>query len=146
MLANYKAETRVIPLGDSAITVLGLSLNSFTQLITAHFDDLEAVYDLISSVTKGKADISEQDIATIIGKALSEAPGLVANLICAAANETGDDAHNAALTIPFPKQFEIATAVIDMTFKEVGGVKKSIDQVMSLMKTMKSPLLTNTES
>ena len=137
MLAHYKAETRVITLGDSAVTVTGLSLNSFTQLVTTHFDDLEAIFDLITSVTSGKSDISEQDIATIIGKALSEAPGLVANLICVAANETGEDAHNAVLTIPFPKQFELMTAIVDMTFKEVGGIKKSIEQITMLIKTVK---------
>lgn len=137
MLANYKAETRVITLGDSAVTVTGLSLNSFTQIVTTHFDDLEAIFDLITSVTSGKSDISEQDIATVIGKALSEAPGLVANLICVAANETGDVAHNAVLTIPFPKQFEMMMVIVDMTFKEVGGIKKSIEQITMLIKTVK---------
>ena len=136
MLADYKAESRVIVLGDSSVTVSGLSLNSFAQVISTHFEDIQAIFDLFTSITKGKTDISEEDIATIIGKALTEAPGLVANLICAAANESGEVAHNAVLTIPFPKQLEIMTAVVELTFKEVGGIKKSLDQVKVLMKSL----------
>lgn len=137
MLSDYKPESRVIELSGSSFAIVGLSLESFTLLVREHLDDLEHVYDMVTGALKNGTDISDVDIQHVIMTVAQELPTLCASIICASANEDSLEARNAALRISAPKQIEILIAVFELTFTEVGGIKKAIEIVTNLMVKIK---------
>lgn len=133
-LADYQPERRVIPIGKTSFTVTGLSLGHITSLVRTHLDDLDALYEIGSSVIGGKADVSEQDLTKIAVAVAEQAPGFVANLIALAAGEYNGPAINNAHSLPFPTQVKTLIEIAELTFAEVGGVKKGLELVAELLK------------
>lgn len=134
MLADYQAERREINLGDTSFTVGGVSFNGLTQLIRTHFDDLESLVNLAKESTSGNLDhITEADIESIILSFLADAPGFIANVIAVAAGEHTEQAVRAAGSIPAPKQVEVLMNIVELTFMEVGGVKKGIGALLKML-------------
>lgn len=127
-LADYIPESRQISLGNVAFEVRGLNLEDMAILIRAHLPDLEAVLELIKHSEK----IEPQNVQDIIGSMVSQAPGLVANVIALASGET--NAQQTAARLPALKQIEALTAVAELTFSEVGSVKKTFDLLMTFLK------------
>lgn len=135
-LADYRPETRAILVGGSSFDVKGLSLTEFTTLVKHHLPDLEAVFDLGSATLKGKADLTESDITKLAMAFADQAPGFVANVIALASGEKGEKAVDAAYTLPFPVQIKALVAISELTFSEVGGVKKAMESVAGLLTKM----------
>lgn len=133
-LADYQPETRVIPFSGGSFSVKGLSLNDFTALVRHHLPDLEAMFNLGSNTLSGKTELTEDDITKLAVAFAEEAPGFVANLIALAAGETDEKSVNAALSLPFPVQVRALAAIADLTFAEVGGIKKAMESVAGLLK------------
>ena len=127
-LADYIPESRQITLGKVAFEVRGLNLEDMAILIRAHLPDLEAVLDLIKHSEK----IEPQTVQDIIGSMVSQAPGLVANVIALASGEA--NAQQTAARLPALKQIDALTAVAELTFSEVGSVKKTFDLLMTFLK------------
>ena len=112
----------------------GLSFDKFAKLINTHLNDIEAIIALVESASNGLTDLNESNIEKIVVAAAEEAPGLVANIIAAASGETDPRAVAAAASLSLPVQFQVMMAIIDLTFSEVGGIKKSWEIITSLMK------------
>lgn len=128
-LAGYKAQTRTIALaGDNSFVVKGLSLNHIAILIREHFDDLEA---LMTIFTSGGQDIENLDMRAVALSLISNAPGFVANVIALSAGE--GDASDAE-QLPGPVQLKALLDIGELTFSEVGGVKKSMEVIAGLLK------------
>lgn len=135
-LADYQPETRVIQLGKGgSFVVKGLSLTEFTTLIRHHLPDLEAIFDLGVQVTGGKADLTEDDLSRLAIAFAEQAPGFVSNLIALASGETGEKAVKAAGSLPFPLQVKTLVDIAELTFDEVGGIKKALESVAGLLKS-----------
>lgn len=133
-LADYQPEQRVIPIGKTSFAVTGLSLGHVTSLVRTHLDDLDALYDIGSNVITNKADVTEQDLTKIAVAVAEQAPGFVANLIALAAGEYNAAAINNAHSLPFPTQVKALVEIAELTFAEVGGVKKGLGLVAGLLK------------
>lgn len=134
MLADYIAPHREIHLGGTSFSVSGVSFNGVSQLLSTHFDDLDALIKLVKNASEGKLDNIEQgDIEQVALATIADAPGFVANLIAVAAGEATESAVRAAASIPAPKQVEILMEVVKLTFEEVGGVKKGMGAIMRLL-------------
>ena len=136
-LADYQKQSRSFDLKGGSFQVEGLSFDKFAKLIREHLSDVEAVIDLVEAVTSGKSDVTESDIEKILLSTAEEAPGLVANVIALASGETDPRAVVAAASLPLPVQFEVMTAIVELTFSEVGGIKKAWETITSLLKKVK---------
>lgn len=135
-LADYKPPTRVIEVSGGSFQVKGLSLTEFSVMVQHHLPDLEAIFDLGMSVADGKADLDESDVTKLAVAFAKEAPGFVANLIALASGEADDERTiEAARALPFPTQVKALVEIANLTFAEVGGIKKGMESVVGLLKT-----------
>lgn len=131
-LAGYQPEIRSVQLaGGNSFDVRGLSLNDFAILIREHFPDLDAIMVLIDH---GIEQINRDQAQTIATTLVSQAPGLVANIIATAAGE--GDASDAE-KLPGPVQIKALLTIGELTFAEVGGIKKGWEMVATLLTNQK---------
>lgn len=130
-LAEYKPPSREVPLGDTALRLEGLSLEHIAILVREHLPDMEALIEVFS----GSGVKDTDDFKKVAFALVTQAPGFAANVIALAAGEP-DSAEN-AFRIPAPKQIELITVIGDLTFTEVGGVKKALEMVAGLLSAMK---------
>lgn len=144
-LSNYKAATRSFPLGDEPLVIKGLSLVDMTTLIRHHLPDLEALVDLASQTLSGRKELNESDMNVLAISLAEHAPGFVGNLIATAevGGKKDQASAEAAMTLPFPLQIELLVAIADLTFNEVGGIKKAFERVAALLKNDKMRALIN---
>lgn len=133
-LADYQKQTRTFDLKGGSFSVEGLSFDKFAKLITTHLTDIEAIIALVESTSNGLTDLNENNIEKIVLAAAEEAPGLVANIIASASGEDDPRAIAAAASLPVPIQFNVLMAIVDLTFSEVGGIKKAWETITSLMR------------
>lgn len=123
-LSDYKQVSRVFELKGASFEVKALSLNEMRVLIRQHMPDLEALFQVSVEALEGKSEVSESDIQRLVVAAVEQAPGLVANVIALSAGETDEAGVAAAYRLPFPVQVDVLLAIGNLTFDEVGGVKK----------------------
>lgn len=129
-LAEYNPPSRDVPLGTTSIKLVGLSFQAISILVQEHAPDLDTVWALIK-----KSDVlQEGDVKRLALSLAVDAPGLCANIIALAANEP-QNAEQAA-KIPAPTQIALLVDIMDMTFTEVGGVKKFKEMVANLLGTL----------
>lgn len=136
-LAGYTPENRVIQIGPTnSFVVRGLSLNDVAVLVREHFPDLEALFDLF-----GNADqITTDSLEPLVMSVISQAPGFAANVIALAAGE--GDASDAE-KLPFPIQVQALLDISELTFTEVGGIKKAVGLIAGLLKKTDQRLTKN---
>lgn len=127
-LADFAPQRRDVMLnGATLFSIRGLSFVEFETLIRTHFPDLDGIADLWDKF----GDASFDDIAPFFVALTSQAPGLVANIIALAADEP--HAAPQAIKIPAPAQIKILLDITDLTFNEVGGVKKALAHVAPMV-------------
>lgn len=127
-LNNYTPERHEFVLKGGSFHVRGLSLEDVSRLVNHHLPDLEALFDLFSS---GQLD-SDSNLRPLVMSLVREAPGLAANLIALASDEP--DSAKQAATLPAPVQIDAILKIGDMTFSEVGGIKKGMEGIAALLK------------
>lgn len=130
-LGSYKAPSHEVVLTGGSFTVKGLSLNDVSLLIHHHLPDIEALFDLFTNAK----DVTDTDFRPLAVSLVSQAPGFAANVIALAAGEP--DNAKAAETIPFPVQVDVLMKIGDLTFSEVGGVKKALESIVPLLASNK---------
>ena len=147
-LADYQPEVRMFGQGKGQFSVAGLSLEHFALLLTTHLSDLEEIFDLIISGMSGQ-EIDLDSAKEIAVKFCAESPELVAHIVALAADgvdeKTGRvraDSLIAAAKLPLALQIDILVAVGELTFSEVGGVKKCLELLTGMLGklTLKAPL------
>lgn len=129
-LADYKPATESVVLGEASFEVRGLSLVDLSILIRSHLPDLDALFSLFDQARVQPTE----DITAVALSIVSQAPGFAANLIALAADMP--EAAPQAMQIPAPKQIEIIIAIINLTFAEVGGIKKGMGLIAGLLPEM----------
>lgn len=130
-LADYTPETRAIPLASGkSFNVSGLSLSHLEILVRTHLPDIKELFSLFESGGNFDAD----GIKALCLTLATRAPGFVANVIALAAGET--DATDKAARLPFPTQLLALTEIFEITFTEVGGIKKFMETVAALLSGM----------
>jgi hypothetical protein len=127
-LSNYKPESRLIELKGGSFNVEGLSIEDVSVLVREHLPDLDALFEIFQNANIKTSD----ELLPVVKSIVSQAPGFAANLIAIASREPDSAAQ--ASRIPAPKQIEIIMTIGDMTFTEVGGIKKSWELIAGLLK------------
>lgn len=127
-LAGYQPEYRVIQIGTTnSFQVRGLGLNDVAVLVREHFPDLEALSDLFGNLD----EMDAQKMQPLVLSLVSNAPGFVANVIALAAGEgSAEDAER----LPFPIQVQALLDIGELTFNDVGGIKKAMELIAALLK------------
>lgn len=126
-LAAYQPPRVEVELGEETVSVSGLSLESITTLVRTHLPDLEALFDLMQAGDNLKGE----DVMKLAAALVSQAPGFAANVIALGCGEPDQVAQ--AEKIPGPKQMELLVTIGNLTFQEVGGVKKSWEMITGLL-------------
>ena len=127
-LAGYQPVTREVALGaGNSFSVRGLSLNDLAVLVREHFPDLDAIVDLVGNFDKITAD----QFGPLALSVVSQAPGFAANVIALAAGE--GDASDAE-RLPGPVQVKALLDIGELTFNEVGGIKKAWEMIAALLR------------
>jgi hypothetical protein len=138
-LHDYQPERREVIVNKKPLfQVQGLSLDDLSLLVRTHLPDLENITDILMGVaTAPGASLGAAAISLV-----SEAPGLVANTIAVASGEQDLDALIVqARRLPFPVQVDALEKILDMTFQEVGGVKKFTEIILQMWaKVPKRPI------
>lgn len=127
MLADYTPPSREFSTEGGSFRVEGLSLQAITVLVRTHLADMEALFDLFAQREK----LENADVTALCMAAVESAPGFVANVIALAAGEP--QAAPIVARMSFAFQVEILEAVGELTFNEVGGVKKFLPVVARLL-------------
>ena len=137
-LSDYKPERReILVKGEPLFSVQGLSLDTLAVLVRTHMPDFEAVFDLLTQGETPTEDFFSQ-ISRIAVSIARQAPGLAANIIAVCSGEEVTEALVAtARRLPFPTQVEAMTNIGDLTFREAGEVKKSLESLMSLIAALR---------
>lgn len=132
-LADYKPLTRDFVLKGGSFSVEGLSLEMLSSLVRTHLSDLERLFELTGSVLKGKTEIDESNLEEVALVLAKELPALVSSVIAHASGDTSEAAVAAAAKLPFPVQVDVITAIGSLTFEEVGGIKKFVELIKTLV-------------
>lgn len=127
MLADYNLPSREFVTEGGSFSVKGLSVVDFNVLVRTHFADLEALFDLFAQ----KDRLENADVTALCLAAVESAPGFVANVIALAAGEPHAAPVVQRMSAPF--QVLILEAVGELTFTEVGGVKKFLPVIARLL-------------
>lgn len=131
-LKNYKPVRHEIPLqGNDPLSIRGLSLEDISALVQHHLPDIEALFELFERAGSMEDDAFRQ----IVVAAVNEAPGFVANVIAMASDEP--DAAENAQELPGPVQVQALLKIGDLTFKDVGGIKKGMEDIAALLSRLK---------
>lgn len=129
-IGSYKAPRREVPLAKGqSFHVKGLTLTDISVLVETHFDDLDAIMDLLG---KEKVNLTLDNLKPLATSVVSQAPGLAANLIALGAGQP-DAAPNIQAEFTVGIQIRALMDIGDLTFAEVGGVKKGLEQVAALL-------------
>ncbi|QJI52981.1 pre-tape measure protein [Xanthomonas phage FoX4] len=127
-ISDYTPETREIQIvGKTSFSVKGVSLHELSPLIRVHLPDLEQLFDIFENL----AEREKQNIPLVAGRVIAQAPGFAANLIAMCAGEP--EAAPKVQQMPFPTQVQALAAISELTFTEVGGVKKGLEILASLI-------------
>lgn len=146
-LSDYTPESReVIVKGKALFSVEGLSLGGLEQLVRTHMPDLESVFDIIILGEKPGQTLTASLVAIATG-IVSRAPGLASNIIAVACTEpTTEELVKQARRLPFPVQVDALIKIGELTFEENGGVKKSLESLVTLLARMRATGMPNQEA
>ena len=151
-LLDYVPESRpVVVNGKPLFVVEGLSLDTLAVLVKTYLPDFDAIFDI---VTNGQnSDESWMDHLQRISQAVvMQAPGLAANIIAVSSKEElSEELVRIARRLPFPIQVNALMEIGQLTFDEVGGVKKAMESMTALLmrlrtKMIKQPPVSETHS
>lgn len=135
-LAEFQPETITITHKKVSFPVRGLSLQDISSLLRTHSDDLEAVFEMYEQEANG-LNFGNMAMAKFATRLIADAPGLVSHLIALAADEP--TMVNNAARLPLITQIEALKAVGQLTFEEVGGVKKLLAELSGLVNQVRPP-------
>lgn len=116
--------------GTTELELRGLNLIDITELFKTHLPDLGNLAEILDA--NGGVNMTEKGLMETSTTLVAQAPGLVANLICRAADDPSWV--SSAAKLPLMKQIEIVTTVARLTFDEVGGVKKTVAALKDMIK------------
>ena len=122
-------EPVVIVKTESPLMVRGLSLDDIAALLHQHIDDLDKLVGLYNQAVNGAE-------AAVVVSAMSvtlvrDAPFIAAKIIALACDEPG--AEMRARQLPLSAQVRAITAILRLTFEDIGGPKKAVESLMNFI-------------
>lgn len=133
-LANFQPETLTVTYKKSKFEVRGLSIIDLSSILKTHMNDLEALFDMYEQEAQG-LNFGNIALAKYATRLIADAPGLVAHIIALACDEP--DQVNQAQRLPMVTQIDALKKIGTLTFEEVGGVKKLIEEMAGLVSQLK---------
>lgn len=129
-LAAFQPETLLVKTKKVSFEVRGLSIMDISSLLRVHMNDLEALFTMYEQEAAGMS-FGNVALARYATRLISDAPGLVAHIIALACDEP--EQVNNASRLPMIAQIEALKKIGTLTFEEVGGVKKLVEQMAELV-------------
>lgn len=129
-LADFQPETLTVKYKGNELTVRGLSMIDISSILKVHMHDLETLFDMYEQESQGLT-FGNVALAKYATRLISDAPGLVAHIIALACDEPA--MVNKAERLPMIVQIEAIKKIGTLTFEEVGGVKKLIEEMGNLV-------------
>lgn len=129
-LADFQPETLTVTYKKTKFDVRGLSLIDLSSLLRTHMNDLESLFDMYEQESQG-LNFGNIALAKYATRLIADAPGLVSHIIALACDEP--DQVNQAQRLPMITQIEALKKIGTLTFEEVGGVKKLIEEMGNLV-------------
>lgn len=132
-LSDYKPkkESVFVPIEGQTdnieIPLRGLSATDISDIVTVHFNDMDAVYEIYEST--GDGEFGELRMLSLISKLITAAPGLIAHVIAVSADEP--ELVDVASLLPMASQYEAMSKIIALTFTDIATLKKVIADVVS---------------
>lgn len=143
-LSDYVPERRpVVVNGKPLFAVEGLSFDTLAVLVKTHMPDFDAIFGTIQDgEIRGEDRLAH--LQRVSQNIVLQAPGLAANIISVASGEPLDEKLVAAARrLPFPAQVEALMNIGELTFEEVGGIKKAVESLTALLMRLRTkPLQT----
>lgn len=128
-LADFHVVREDVPMSKGKLSVRGLALDDIAILIRENLSDLDDLLHIYGSNADDRVAISET--AKFAINLVRETPALVAKLIALACDEP--DSEHLARKLPIPVQVEAIKKVVDLTFREAGGVKNFMESLTNLL-------------
>lgn len=135
--SDYQPERRAVTVkGQELGQVQGLSLESLATLVQTHLPDMEAVVEIFDRNNAGQL-VTAQEWLKLAVPLISQAPGLAANIIAIA----GDEPTAAPMIQKWPGSVQAAALfdIFELTFSEVGQVKKLVGLIATIKQTSSTP-------
>lgn len=128
-LSDFKPETRTVSGRGYSFDVRGLGMNDIASMMRTHMDDLENVFKLYEQHSGD--EITTVALGRFALALVKDAPGLTAHAIALASDEP--QAVENAARLPFMAQVSALKEIGQLTFVEIGGVKKLIENLDGLL-------------
>ena len=142
-LADFQPERITVKSKNFSMAVRGLSLIDCSALLRTHMSDLESLFEMYEQEAQGLS-FGNVAVARYATRLISDAPGLVAHIIALACDEP--EQLDNARRLPMIVQINALKAIGTLTFEEVGGVKKLIEELSGLVNQVRPQLQKQPES
>jgi len=138
-LSDYKPESRQVSVkGKPLFVVEGLSLDTLAVLVKTHMPDFDAIFEIVMAGEKANEPFADH-LQRVSQSIVMQAPGLAANIIAiASTEELTEDLVRSARSLPFPVQVDALMNIGELTFEEVGGIKKAMESLMALLMRLRT--------
>ena len=141
-LSNYRPVAKKIEIGDGeSFLVKGLSVSDLNVLVQQYYPDLVVIAEQFTAI--GVNVWESGNVNAFLLDAIRLAPHIVGTVIAIGnqEDEPTDFAHveRMARLLPFPVQTEALQAIMELTFREVGGPKKFVATLSKLIAGMMPP-------
>lgn len=133
-IADYKNRKRKITVQvdeEVSFDVRGLGLKDVAVIIEVHKPVVEMIYNKVETYRENIPVWNESIVADITMELMSSSPGLVATIICQAADEW--DETETVREMPFPVQLAALKAIGILTFRDLAGAKNFLADVKDLI-------------
>ena len=129
-LKSLKPFTRDVETPAGKITVRGLSLEDMTLIFNRHRAEVAA----FAATVKVAEGMSEELLANLAGRLLTELPQVTAEIIAVADGEFDEESIAIARSLPAPVQIELIDAIGGLTFHTEEQLKKAVETVIKLVR------------
>lgn len=128
-LAEFEPQREVVSFKGGSLNLRGLALDDIAVLIRENLTDLDDLLKLYAEDVDNRVAVAAT--AQYAVSLVRETPELVARLVCLACDEPGLE--HKARRLPIPTQIKAIQAIVDLTFREAGGVKNFLESLTTLM-------------
>lgn len=133
-IKDYKPETALVPIGNTSLSLRGVSLEGLSVLMRDHLSDIDGLVAIFQNNVK-----TDLEVGVMVQYAMGlirEAPALVSTLIYTCDMEAQNDSDIDAddyRDLDISVQLKCLKAIAEMSFKEAGGAKKFIESFGNIL-------------
>lgn len=128
-LADFEVVREEVSFGQGKLSLRGLALDDVAILIRENLNELDELLKLYAEEVDNRVAVSAT--AQYAVALVKESPALVARFIALACDEP--ELEHKARRLPIPTQIKAMEKIVELTFREAGGVKNFIESLMNLV-------------